>query len=212
MRDDRPPTKIPSGIIPRGGLIIVLSVLLSSFISGCGREDTRRRGPRRAATTQTPATVTTTTQTVITEEPSAPNYSPFVLDVDADVPFAIISFKDVGMSLPSTDQAFVYESLAESLASELDGREIMSRVRHVPEILDPNNHVACEGEHIYVDLWKSSSSAGDRFGYSLWSGCGEDDRFAFQDERVLATVDALAQDIASSLSNAVETRCFTRLC
>jgi hypothetical protein len=138
-----------------------------------------------------------------------PLYSPFVVEVEAS-PFDVISFKDVGMSLPAPDRSLAYESLAEGLALEL--RERQSRVRYEEDIRDPANHVACAGRHIYVDLWSNA----ERLGYSLWSGCGEDDRFDWRElERqptIEADVDELSRAIATSLDTAIETGCFTRRC
>lgn len=145
-------------------------------------------------------------------------YSPFTVHMhQEELPFGVISFKDVGMSLPNDERAFVYESLAQSLAMQLTtSAELSSEVQHTVEILDPAAHAFCEGRHIYVDLWQ----AGEGWGYSLWSGCGEDDRFAHrelasrvveQDDRI-ATLEPLVADIADSLRSALQTGCFTRHC
>ena len=154
------------------------------------------------------------------DEPSY-SYSPFVMHLDhEELPFGAISFKDVGMSLPDDHQVFAYEALAESLSLELQRgvADLSVEVRHTVEILDPAAHVACEGRHIYVDLWK----AGSGWGYSLWSGCGEDDEFAHRevasvseaaaDTGDAATFEPLTRDIARSLLAAVESGCFTRHC
>lgn len=153
---------------------------------------------------------------VIPPAPESPDpvYSPFLLRLDEGQAFGLISFKDVGMSLADDERTLVYESLAEELAIALrDDAAMSSTVHHDHAIANPANHVHCEGHHIYVDLW----SEAEGWGYSLWSGCGEDDQFARRAVRTnrsdrLASLDPLADDIASSLRNAVQTNCFTRHC
>ena len=148
-----------------------------------------------------------------------PSYSPFVIHTHHDaLPFALISFKDVGMSLPETERIVAYEALAEALSMDLrrELTDLSSEVRHTVEILDPAAHVACEGEHIYVDLWK----AGGGWGYSLWSGCGEDDEFAHREvasaavgaEDMTRSLQPLSRDIAEQLMAASRSGCFTRHC
>ncbi|MEM9072455.1 MAG: hypothetical protein AAGE52_28370 [Myxococcota bacterium] len=143
-------------------------------------------------------------------ESSDPIYSPFVVQV-GDAPFSVISFKDVGMSIPQDDREFMYESLAEGLSMELASME--SAVQHMPHMSEPANHLSCEGQHIYVDLWREDQG----WGYSLWSGCGEDDQFGRHavevegDERI-ASMESLSTHIASRLRDAVRTGCFTRHC
>ena len=159
-----------------------------------------------------------------------PSYSPFVLDLQvseaAQVPFHLISFKDVGMSLPDdAARQMAYESLAEALSLELGhlsmetpsgvASGLVSSVRHDLQITDPDMHLACEGGHLYVDVWQSSDEG--PYGYSLWSGCGEDDRFAYNDrvaavEQAPDSMDPLAHEIAQSLEQALRSRCFQRSC
>lgn len=154
------------------------------------------------------------------EHDHAHQYSPFVVHMHgADLPFGVISFKDVGMSLPEDERPFVYESLAQSLTMQLEQHaNLSSEVRHTVEILDPANHAFCEGRHIYVDLWE----AGEGWGYSLWSGCGEDDRFAHRELASavaaapagdhIASIEPLVRDIADSIRDAISSGCFTRRC
>lgn len=139
-----------------------------------------------------------------------PVYSPFVVQMSTDTPFSVISFKDVGMSLESDEQQQIYETIAEGLAMELG-----SQMQHDPHSANPDNHLSCEGEHVYVDLWQSGSG----WGYSLWSGCGEDDQFAHREVEVsieadnrIASIQSLTDDIASELRRAVRENCFTRHC
>ncbi len=151
-------------------------------------------------------------------EPHAHFYSPFALRMRTPgLPFSVISFKDVGMSIPEPDRAFVYEGIAEGLAHALTHAgegPMSSEVQHRLAVADPNNHLHCEGAHIYVDLWRETEG----WGYSLWSGCGEDDEFAHRAvtasvEHVrLASLEPLTRDIADRLRDAVRTGCFTRNC
>ena len=153
---------------------------------------------------------------------AAPQYSPFLVAMSVDereLPFEQISFKDVGMSLPAEDRSYVYETLANSLAHALASHDepLTSEVQHTPSLMDPDTHLACTAGHIYVDVWQSERASGPTWGYSLWSGCGEDDQFAHREVPVgagdaLASVAPLARDIASSLRRAVETSCFTKRC
>jgi hypothetical protein len=158
--------------------------------------------------------------------PAAPSYSPFVVDLHAGspaaLPFHLISFKDVGMSLPDdAARQRAYESLAEALSLELAvlstelGANMTPSVRHDHRITDPSAHLACEGGHLYVDVWRSGTEG--NYGYSLWSGCGEDDRFAYNEQVVASrdeasAMDPLAEEIADSLEGALRARCFQRAC
>lgn len=157
----------------------------------------------------------------------APNYSPFVLDLHTAapgaLPFHVVSFKDVGMSLPDdAARQHAYETLAEALSLEIAGlttelgAPMTSSVRHDHHVTDPAAHLACEGGHLYVDVWRSGADG--PYGYSLWSGCGEDDRFAYNesvgpDSGVASSaMDPLAEEIAESLEGALRRRCFQRAC
>lgn len=148
-----------------------------------------------------------------------PSYSPFVVHVHDGAPFHSISFKDVGLHTPDHESAALYEVVAESVSLELqqlDSPRLSSEVRYSHDITDPQNHLVCEGEHIYVDLWGSAQTA--RYGYSLWSGCGEEDNFAWREIEVTAArtrEEALAQvsrQIVTDLRSALQTGCFTRSC
>lgn len=140
-----------------------------------------------------------------------PHYSPFVVQMShPELPFHQISFKDVGMSVAPKERAFMYETIAQSLAvalAEHPQQPMSSEVLFSSEAADPNSHLACGSAHIYVDLWQPSA---ERYGYSLWSGCGEDDQFRWQE--VDGSVEPLAHDIAEALRRAVQSNCFTRHC
>lgn len=147
-----------------------------------------------------------------TTAPRPVHYSPFVVDVPGAGHYDVISFKDVGMSLPDDERHATYEALAESVRHALGEH---AGTRHDEGAADPSQHLSCEGRHVYVDLWHQASS--DTWGYSLWSGCGEDDRFALETvERPradrLAELAPLARSIAASLQRAHETSCFQRRC
>lgn len=167
----------------------------------------------------TQAAAPTVTEVVTTAR--EPLYSPWVVQVeDPAASFDSISFKDVGlMSVDPEDRARVHQEIAQALVSELGGDAPMSLSSHVHYDLAmsrPETHLACAGGHIYVDLWDGSNP--ERIGYSLWSGCSEEGRFAWQevlsppapDRR--ATIDTLARSIAGSIKKARQTRCFTRRC
>lgn len=150
-----------------------------------------------------------------------PTYSPYVLKVTSEaVPFDQISFKDVGLSVSSHESEVLYETLAESLALEIERASLASHpeVLYSEEITDPANHTACGGRHVYIDVW--TTEAPPQWGYSLWSGCAEEDRFQWrqlprdplQSADPAAGLIPLARDIASSLRHATHTGCFQRQC
>ncbi len=109
------------------------------------------------------------------------------------------------------------EVIAESLAQHLteSGVGMMTQVAYDEDMLDPNNHTSCGQHHIYVDVWRKSEEA---WGYSLWSGCGEDDNFAWIEvqapgsDDITAAVEPLTQSIVQSLTKASETSCFQKSC
>jgi len=185
-----------------------------TFLVACGSAE--RASPTEVAEAVT-ETVATGIGEVVESVEAGPHYSPFVVDMhDEELPFERISFKDVGMSLPADEREMVYETIAEGLATQLRTTHA-SGVRHALEVTDPANHLACGGRHIYVDLWQ----AGEGWGYSLWSGCGEDDRFAHRELATLprdelsphlASLLPLTEDIATQLESAIESGCFTRHC
>jgi len=156
-------------------------------------------------------------------EPAQYSYSPFVVELSGDgLPFHQISFKDVGMSLPQDTRAFTYETIAESLSAELgsSSQPMETEVRYSEAAADPDNHRHCQGQHIYVDLWHNAVSRAEsssKWGYSLWSGCGADDQFAWRELQVsgpdpVSTVSPLTEGIADSLRDAMRTGCFQREC
>ena len=146
-------------------------------------------------------------------------YSPFVLKVNAkDSVFKTVSFKDVGVNgIPDEERAVLYETLAESLAYGLTADQQLSMTSSViydKAILDPDNHLACGSDHLYVDVWRSKQ----RWGYSLWSGCGEEDNFAWKEIEYTpnpdftSEIDPLTRDILSTLRTADSKGCYQKAC
>lgn len=144
-------------------------------------------------------------------------YSPYLVRVKADhMPFDVISFKDVGLDV-GDDTSLTYETIAESLALQMSVEPTLSsEVVYSKDILDPANHKTCGSRHIYVDVW--STQEPQQWGYSLWSGCGEEDRFAWHQlprphsEDPVVAVEALTRSIADALRDASARSCFTRGC
>lgn len=152
-------------------------------------------------------------------------YSPFALRLDGHSAFDVVTFKDVSDPLP--DPALqIDELMAEAFTIALRGTHpgLLTEVVHEPALLDPSNHVFCDRRHLYVDFWRSPQSPasvrpdGPRWGYSLWSGCGEDDRFAWQEVDGPAAyglaeqIDRVVDDIARRLSVADARACHQRRC
>lgn len=148
-------------------------------------------------------------------------YSPFVVHLDSKQ-FDTVSFKDVGLDreapaphdplLETISQAFVYE-VGNHTDLNYEGEVVYDE-----RILDPSNHLYCGERHLYIDVWRAESP--DRWGYSMWSGCGESDNFAWEEVEVdvdqntslTDEVSPLAESIAERLAEAEESNCFTKTC
>jgi len=149
-------------------------------------------------------------------------YSPFAIRLDGHGTFDVVTFKDV--SHPPLDPALQTDELmAEAFTLALRGTHpgLLTEVVHEPALLDPGNHVFCDRRHLYVDVWRSPQAApidSPRWGYSLWSGCGEDDRFAWQEVDGPAAyglaeqIDRVVDLIARRLSVADARACHQRRC
>jgi len=147
------------------------------------------------------------------------NYSPFVLRLEGSH-FDLVSFKDVGMHVGDEDAEIVYETIAESLAMSLaedEGLGIQAEVAYDEGILDPKNHVACGATQLYVDVWRNAEAA--KWGFSLWSGCSEDDKFAWKeleyeskDADPIEQIAPLTKSITHTLRKASEAECFQKAC
>lgn len=147
-------------------------------------------------------------------------YSPFIITLEGGGQFERISFKEVGKNLQKKETHLeVYEAIAESLAMEL-GKEaklsMNAQVEYDTSILDPANHVSCGAAHLYVDFWQSAPG---KWGYSLWSGCGEEDNFAWHEVAssfvaadVVDRVQPLARGIVNSLKVATRKKCYQKTC
>ncbi|RDV38365.1 hypothetical protein DV096_05960 [Bradymonadaceae bacterium TMQ3] len=151
-------------------------------------------------------------------------YSPHYLTLTGgDFVFRTVTFQDVGMKQPEPGPMppEVFETIAHSLAEKFTEHEKLSFSSQVDvdrALEDPNNHLFCESEHLYVALWRGYSP--DRWGYSLWSGCGEEHQFAWEevldpvgvDKDVIGSVEYLTESIAESVSKASESKCFLADC
>ncbi|MFK7984561.1 MAG: hypothetical protein AB8I08_00895 [Sandaracinaceae bacterium] len=154
-----------------------------------------------------------------------PHYSPWVVTLESrdpahGGPFDEISFKDVGLSsFAPEERPETFEAIAQSLASQLGGDTalpLQSEATYSEAMSRPENHLSCAPRHVYVDLWEAEDPA--RWGYSLWSGCGEDDRFAWEelsrtsDPHGGEAIARLTRHIAGSLREAMQSGCFSRRC
>lgn len=147
-------------------------------------------------------------------------YSPFVVSLAGTHHFKQVSFKDVGLKrLAPVPNDPLLEVIAESLAIHLSESQlnVQAEVSYDASILDPLNHVACGGDHLYVDVWRAGE---DRLGYSLWSGCGDNDNFAWKEvsahfvepKDLASLVDPLTVSITESLAKATQKSCFQKSC
>jgi hypothetical protein len=108
----------------------------------------------------------------------APTYLPFAVQVDGPLWFQTASFKDVGLRTRSDAQRrAVMEAVTDAFALRLGERQVPAHATYEPELADPAWHTQCRARHLYVDVWRST--APDRLGFSLWKGCGADDRVAW---------------------------------
>ena len=151
-------------------------------------------------------------------------YSPYFLSGDGELPFTTISFTDVGLNVRAEApvDAYLLEAIAESLAYKIITHEELNftpEVRYDAHMEDPENHRFCDDAHLYVALWRGYDP--DRWGYSLWSGCHEDQQFAWEEVEhpgalehpdVLAQVDPLTDSIVASIHQAHQRSCYGLSC
>lgn len=151
-------------------------------------------------------------------------HSPYFLEGQGELQFDTITFTDVGLMAPEgggpADQELL-EAVARSLAEELTARDrldYLATVDYDEQLRDPANHLYCDRRHLYVALWRGWDP--DRWGYSLWSGCHEQQKFAWneiddevdREEDVRTRVDPLSEAIADSVEEAYQDDCFTTTC
>lgn len=184
--------------------------LAALALFGCTPSDPPAAPP--AATAAPPAAI----------EAAAPThrYSPFAIRLDGHRSFEVVTFKDVSQPLP--DPALQTDELvAEAFAIALRATHpaVLTEVVHEPDLLDPDNHVFCDRRHLYVDFWRTPRADAEvLWGYSLWSGCGEDDRFAWQEldgpaaYGLAEQVERVVDHIARRLSVADAAACHQRRC
>mgnify|MGYP006296653371 CR=1 FL=1 len=212
----------------RNALSIVIAILSVAYLAGCERgQRTDDVSPSsESATAQATSKDKATSEETCGDESAHADedkfyYSPFVVQLDSEK-FDTVSFKDVGLGrespepndalLETISQAFVYE-----VGNHTD-LNYQGEVVYDERILDPANHLYCGERHLYIDVWRSESPK--RWGYSLWSGCGESDNFAWQevevDEAKVGTlteeVSPLAESIADRLAEAESSNCFVKQC
>lgn len=151
-------------------------------------------------------------------------HSPFYIDGQGELHFETVSFTDVGLKAREDGPAdqLVLEAIAESLAQQLEVRESFeydTDVGYDESLEDPANHMYCDREHLYVALWRGYDP--DRWGYSLWSGCHEQQQFEWaeledphsrDDVDTITWVEPLTEEIVDSVEEAHEEECFSRAC
>jgi hypothetical protein len=134
--------------------------------------------------------------------------------------FDLITFKDVGLQRKDLSPTHpLLEVLAESLSYKISDSALgygPAMVSFDEKLADPENHRACGQNHLYVDVWKTGAGS---FGYSLWSGCGEADKFAWHEldtpasgETLADQVEPLTKSITESIATAKANQCFQKQC
>lgn len=158
------------------------------------------------------------------EEPTVSKvYSPFAVELGGPGAFSVITFEDVGMHLTGDAAAseLLYETISQSVAAAIETSSALDYSAtpvYEPRLLDPSQHVYCDDHHLYVALWRGFSP--HRWGFSLWSGCGPDDQFAWHevvapwadDVDLPSLVEPLTQAVVDALGDAERTQCFQLRC
>ncbi len=187
-------------------------------LAGCSRSD-GERASTTVATADAPGASAHEAGAAAAADAPTHRYSPFAIRLDGHRYFDVVTFKDVSRPLPDPELQ-TDELMAEGFALALRRTHpaVMTDVVHEPGLLDPGNHVFCDRRHLYVDFWRSPPGAQSRWGYSLWSGCGDDDRFAWQEidgpaaYGLAEQVDRVVGHIADRLSLADGEACHQRRC
>ncbi len=135
---------------------------------------------------------------------AAPTPSPYLaetVDVGVSHWFQRVTFKDVGLAAGAGERETWIRAVTHALARALDTR-LMARAHAVAEVAAPEWHHACQGRHVYVDVWRGTEPA--RVGFSLWRGCGAEDEFAWQEVPVDGAWVSSAQDVAGAIAHVLE--------
>lgn len=150
-----------------------------------------------------PAFITAIALTLAAPRAFAGEPSPYMshtVEVDAAHWFQHVTFKDVGLAAGPADRDGWMRNVTRVLARTLDAG-LHARARVEPSVADPEWHRACHGQHVYVDVWRSAGP--DRVGFSLWRGCGDDDRFAWQEVPASDGWAASAPVVAKAIAHAL---------
>lgn len=173
------------------------------------------------ALAQSPASTDVAGTTPGLAESTAKRYSPFAIQVDGLFPFDVVTVQDVGLHLAEGLDHGLYEAISQALSITLGSSEFLevtANVSYVEDIADPSRHEFCDSDHLYVALWHGTHP--DKWGFSLWSGCGELDEFAWHEfesdidsgEIPFDSIERLASEIVSAVENAARTQCFQKRC
>lgn len=201
---------------------LTVSLTLCGLLSGCSEpaSDGLPQEEAKAAAVALEAATATATEAAAVEPAPGPVYSPFAVQVQGQYWADVISFKDVGLKAGDVDaRALWLEALADGLAVAMEGpagaEALIAQKIFSSDLSKPEAHTHCEGRHIYVDLWRSHSP--DRLGFSLWKGCGAEDKFLWEEvpsdipgPAIMSNVEAAARlgaHIAKALARCPEAQC-----
>ncbi len=151
----------------------------------------------------------------------AKRYSPFAIRVEGSFPFDVVTVQDVGLHLTDGLDQGLYEAISQAISIALDGNEffeVRANMFYVEDVSNPTHHEFCDSDHLYVALWHGTHP--DKWGFSLWSGCGELDEFAWREfeaalgvsEIPFDSIETLAAEIVSAVETAARTQCFQKRC
>ncbi len=200
---------------PQRGLAIGLAMVVGSAAVACDEHS------------QEPASETDEEQPVAEAEVDVGSeefYSPFVIEAEGDLPFEKITFTDVGIEQPVPEEPspMLLETIAESLNYTLmssDEIEFLGDVGYDKGLLDEANHKSCDIDHLYVAIWRGY--APERWGYSLWSGCHEKQKFAWEEfedpldgdrSDVVEWLEPLSEHMAERIMEGYHKECFVAEC
>lgn len=205
----------------RHAFILIAAVLLSTGCTSGASDGTNQMTSRSSLSAEASAEMGANDEHEVPTLADINPYSPYGVRVFENSHFDVVTFKDVGVSHFSNDRSPLLESIAVSLATNMSIDPTMpyrAHLVHNEKFADPDSHVYCDMNHIYVDLW--TATAPDRFGYSLWSGCNETDQFAWEElpmkisgtTEYFTAVEVLTGRIADKIRDADHRDCFTQTC